>query len=92
MSHVVLVRCAEPMTSGSLESLVRQQMTGRVGATSAAAHAEPTGPSRSRAWDVLARGLWRMAAEAAEDQATPDRLPWACAAPPAALLRALVPA
>lgn len=92
MSHVVLVRCAEPMTSGSLESLVRQQMTGRIEGTSAAAHAEPARSSQARAWDALARGLWRMAAEAAADQAAPDRLLWTCAAAPAALLRELVPA
>lgn len=88
MSHVVLVRCAEPMTSGSLESLVRQQMTGRIGGTSA----EPAASSRARAWDALARGLWRMAAEAAADQPAHDRLPWTCAAAPAPLLRELAPA
>lgn len=89
MSHVVLVRCVEPMTSGSLESLVRQQMTGRIEGTSAAAPAEPAASSRDRAWDALARGLWRMAAA---DQAASDRLSWTSAAPAPVLLRELVPA
>lgn len=92
MSHLVLVQCAEPMTSGSLASLVRQQMTGRIEATSGALPAGTGTSSRSREWEVLARGLWRMAADTATDRAAPDCLPWGRASAPAALPRTLVPA
>lgn len=87
MSHLVPVQCAEPMTSGSLAGLVRQQMTGRIEATSGALPAGTGTSSRSREWEALARGLWRMAT----DQAAPDRLPWGHASAPAALPRTLVP-
>lgn len=92
MSHLVLVQCAEPMTSGSLAGLVRQQMTGRIEAMSGALPGGTGTSSRSREWEALARGLWRMAADTATDQAKPDRLPWGHASAPAALPRALVPA
>ena len=92
MFHVVPVRFAEPATFDNLAVLVRRQMVGRSGVACVEVSAQPETPSRSRAWDALARGLWRMAADAATDRAAPDRLPWTRAAAPVALLRELAPA
>lgn len=76
MFGVALAQSIEPLIPDTLASLIFQQITRREEAMPQAAPVVAMRPSRARAWQVLAAGLWKLRREEAMVGGSDNNLPW----------------